>query len=730
MSNIKNINGRYYDFGTKNKSFLITAKELKMLGIKNWYFMLEVKNPHMSVQDIDPYDENITAENIARLCIECKQNPWFFFREVAKVPVRGAGKMQPILTRASLAAVWCFDHSIDFILNQPRQTYKSTWCTLILSYMFIFEYQNVEIPMMHIRQDRCLESAEMLRDYICALPPYMNPWSDRNKLPGTKSIKYDQHNVSITVLSQADSEVKAKDKMRGMTILGAMLEEWEYIQYISTVLEGAIPAMISGREIAKQNNVRACIMSLSTPGDLETETGRKALNIINQTPRFSEKLYDLSESDLKKYFDGMSKQDEEGDEQPITSLYIEFNYRQLRKSEKWKEEQHRRAVVNNTMDEYRRGILLQRYRGSDKVLFRQEDIDYIRNHVKEPKYEILLEEKYSLYIYEHEIKHKNINANITYFDTQLPYLIGIDVAAGGNGDNTAFCIMNPYTLEVCGELLSPFIGVVDLMKIIIHLAKLCPKAIFCVETNSIGKAVVDLIQETQIEYRFYHDPKLDISKNAVTKETPEEQMKRKAVEKGYIGTYVTPTIRNNMFDLLKMHVKDYHDLMTTKFLAQDVTNLVRSKTGKIEAGDGFHDDMVMAYNHCIYVLYYGYKLERFGIYKEQFQFQSVKQDLKDYQDEIQDNIVNNVVPYSNPDAFENHLLFDNISSDPMHYMNHEGVDEYGYSRKDYNKIQQLQQARAPEDVTIETSDLSFYSQINEVSMGFSSTPFETINSYF
>ena len=90
MSDIKRIGNKYYDFGTKNTSFLLTAQELKVLGIKNWYFMLEVKRPDLGVQDIDPYNEKITAEEAGRLIIECKANPWFFFRECARVPVTGA----------------------------------------------------------------------------------------------------------------------------------------------------------------------------------------------------------------------------------------------------------------------------------------------------------------------------------------------------------------------------------------------------------------------------------------------------------------------------------------------------------------------------------------------------------------------------------------------------------------------------------------------------------------
>ena len=113
-------NPRYYDFGTKNESFLLTARELKDLGIKNWFMCLEVKHPELGVQDIDPYDPNITPQDIGKIVIECKHNPWFYFRELARVPVSGAGDVQFYLHRANHAAIWSFIHSLDFELVQPR----------------------------------------------------------------------------------------------------------------------------------------------------------------------------------------------------------------------------------------------------------------------------------------------------------------------------------------------------------------------------------------------------------------------------------------------------------------------------------------------------------------------------------------------------------------------------------------------------------------------------------
>ena len=614
MSKIVKINGKYYDFGTTNESFLQTAAELKTLGIKNWYFMLEVKYPQIGVQDIDPYNPHISKEDQGKIHIESKANLWFWLREVARIPAQGAPQPFRVgLTRASCAATWCYLHNIDFMLCQPRQTWKTTIVLLLITYAFIYELKNVTIPFMHLKEADTLRNAEMLREYITTLPPYMNPWYGKKQLPGLKSLKYEEHGTSIKILSSAESEVKAKDKMRGMTLFVGMIDEWEYLNYISNVIAGAAPAMKSGRDIAEKTGGRSCMMLLSTPGDLETQTGKEAQHMIDQTPPFSEQFYDFTEEEIKAHFEGVGQKNENGEFEQITMLYIEFNYKQLRKDEKWRQAQYKAALQTNKLAEYRRGVLLERFRGGDAVLFDQRDMDYIKEHVKQWSYDIFLRKKFHLYCYKHEIKAPDITSNTPYFDINIPYLIGIDVAAGGDGDNTAICVVHPYTLEVVAELQSPYIGLIDLMRIITDIAKIIPKGVFCVETNSVGKAIVDFVQETGLEHRFYYDPKMDLAKNAIEVKNPLEEAKAKAKKKQYIGTYVTPSVRNNMMDLLKRHVKDYKHLLITKQLATDILNLVKGKNGKIQAADGEHDDMVMAYLHTLYVLYYGNDISRFGI---------------------------------------------------------------------------------------------------------------------
>jgi len=716
MSNIVSIAGKYYDFGTNNKSFILTCQELKALGIKNWYFPLEIRYPQLGVQDLDPYSPDLTPEEIGKITIECKQNPWYFFREVAMVPVRGVGKLPPILSRASAALLWCFMHSIDAILCQPRQTHKTTWATILMEYMFLFEYQNCDIPYLHLTEKRCVDNAEMLRDYITSLPHYLNPWYGRKHLPGTKSLKYDQHGTSIAIVSVADSESKARDKLRGFTLFGGLWDEWEYLPYVGNIMSGGAPAMISAKENARKMGIRTCMVYISTPGDLETQTGKEAQRIIDATPRFSEQFYDLTDQQVRETFGGMMTLSDDGQSKnPVTRLYIEFNWKQLRKTEAWLQEQYESAMQNQDISEYRRGILLDRYRGSDTAIFRQEDIDYITQHVRQPDYEIMLLNKYVMYVYKHNVSEVDLTSDYPFFDINIPYLIGMDISGGmgGNADNTVLLVVHPYTLEVVAEIVSPYLGCsLDLMRIISIVAKMLPRAVFCPETNSMGKALLDWVQDSELEYRFYHDPQLDITKNVMVKTVDTSvKMKHKAQMKKYIGTYVTTKVRSDMMNLLKRYVHDYRHLITSRALVKDITNLT-IMGGKIQADKGEHDDVVMAYCHVLYVLTYGYDLTRFGLDKRLCTYEKAYQITKEYEQEMKQDTVNNMVPYSNPDAFENQLLHDLTNKEDraqrMGFDQTTGYDPYGYRGVEYANSQQQE-----EIVHLSNSDIAFFQSVNK-----------------
>ena len=709
MSNIVQINDHrgiphYYDFGTKNESFLLTAKELKEIGIKNWYFMLEVKYPNMGVQDIDPYSPDITPEEIGKILIECKNNPWFFFRDVLRVPVRGSGTLPLYLHRAGCAAIWCWLNSFDFELVQPRQTYKTTVLTGIMAYAMLFEYRNCDIPYMHKTEKRCTDNVGILRDYIMALPTYMNPWANNKHPPGLQSLKYDAHNVSIAVISAAKSESVATDKARGFSLFTWFVDECEFIPYMKAVIDGANPTIVQARQTARKEGIRASMMYASTPGDLETDEGKEWQKIIDAIPVFSESYYDSTPEEISEM---KTLSDEE--HIPVTMFYIEFDHVQLRKDEKYLREQYYEAVQKNTLGEYRRGVLLQRFRGGEGSFFEQKDIDYIQQMIREPDYQISLLKKYRLYVYKHDIKVPDLLSDTQYFDMSIPYLIGIDCATGKDGDNTAICIVHPYTLEVVAELLSSVMGVIDLMRVVTTLAGMLPRSLFCLESNMTGVDIIDFVQESQLENRFYHDPRAtELTKNITEQSDVDTKLTQRAKAKRHFGTYVSPKTRKTMFNILRDMVHDYRHLIYTKYLVKDICNLVQQKNGSMAAASGEHDDLVMAYLHTIYVLKYGHELGRFGIDKSLCTYDKSIAVMKEYEQSIQDDIVDNTKPYDCPTMYEEQLLHD-LTSDRS-FSGHNGIDAYGLKRDQYNVSNRLQNTE--QESVLSRSDLAYFREIN------------------
>ena len=592
------------------------------------------------------------------------------------------------------------------------QTYKTTVLTAIMSYMMLFEYRNCDIPYLHKKESRCTDNIGILRDYITALPKYLNPWANQKHLPGLQSLKYEgKHNVSIKPLAAPKSESVATDVTRGFSLFTWFADECEFIPYMKAIIDGANPTIVQARETAEKNGIHHCMMYASTPGDLETNEGKEWEKILNNLPRFKENMYDLSSAELQR----MQHPPAGSMEAPLTMIYIEFNHVQLRKDGEWLRQQYFEAVQKSTLGEYRRGVLLQRFRGGEGSFFRQEDLDYIQSKMREPDYDVCLMKKYHLYVYKHNIQVPDLNSQAPYFDMIIPYLIGIDCATGKDGDNTAICIVHPYTLEVVAELVSPYMGGLDLMRIVTILAKMLPKALFCLESNMTGVDIIDFVQESQLENRFYHDPRAtEMTKNVTEPTNSVISMKARAQAKRHFGTYVSPKVRKTMFNVLRDTLHDYRHLIYTKFLVKDICNLVEQKNGNMAAASGEHDDMVMAYLHTLYVLKYGYELGRFGINKAMCTYEKASAIMNEFQQSVLADRIDNAPSREmiENNSFEAQMYYDLINGTTE--VDDNGYDEYGYKRDSYNQYGDMR--NRPEVLQSTPSSLAFFRDINNSSI--------------
>lgn len=160
-----------YHLDTRNISFLQTAKDLKTLGIKNNMFFLKLYD--QSLKHVNPYAPCLPQETIIAIINECIINPWYYLREISRIPEQGGPGIPYQLNRANLAASWCFINGIDHYLVIPRQIGKTQSTIAILNWAFLFGTTNSEFMFINMSQGAANGNLKRLKDQRDILPDYL-----------------------------------------------------------------------------------------------------------------------------------------------------------------------------------------------------------------------------------------------------------------------------------------------------------------------------------------------------------------------------------------------------------------------------------------------------------------------------------------------------------------------------------------------------------------------------
>lgn len=595
---LKKINGKYYDFKCGNKSFTRVALELKALGVKEFYFMLEVRNP--VVMSINPWDPNITADQIKWVILECVQNPWYFLREISMIPVQGGPPMHYSAHRGNIAQAWCALHGYDSDLNIPRQCGKTQSAVALFVWAYLFGTSSSQAVFINKDEEAAKTNLNRLKTQLELLPKYLrfdHGYSDEDgkivkEVKNAKKIRHPLNSNEIIIKGKASTQEAALNIARGLTAPLIYYDEFEFTSRIKTIIENSAPVYVTAAINAEKNHAAHWRIFTSTPGDLDTPSGQESSLIVAAMPKWTDKIYNMTPKQIDAYI-------KENGENSI--LYIECSYQQIGKTEEWFDSMA--ASIGDALT-VKREILLQRLRGSNESPFDRDDIEYLNSNKRFPDIEEIICEHFRLDLYEK-------------LDKNIPYLVGVDCSTGANQDNNAMTIVNPYTLCVAAEFKCCYIGEVDLVNVIVSLVEdYIPRAILCIERNSVGDAVIDMLLRKRVADRLYYDRAKDLLQEEINRETSTESiLKKKAGIKSHYGVFTGPKSRERMFAILQRHVCEFKDKIYTANLVDDICSLVKTSSGKTEAAKGKHDDCVMSYLMAMYVYYHGDNLLAFGLKK-------------------------------------------------------------------------------------------------------------------
>lgn len=588
------------DINTSNISFLQVAEDLKTLGIKNNKFFLVLYDKKLV--GVDPYDySKLTPELIERITIECIINPWYFKREIARIPDQGGTPIPFELNRGNLAASYCFHNHIAHYLVLPRQIGKTKSTLSDILWALQFGTNKADFAFSHYEQNGASINLRDLKAQRDALPEYLQykiaVGRDAKLDKGTdnvKSLKCPVNENTIWTLPKATSQDTADRIGRGKSYSLLFYDEVDFCNHIDTIVKAMAPAYTTTALRAKENNSAHCRIFTSTPGDVDSPAGMSALKIIDGCCQWDEKLF---YDDFKSVAEYVEVNSNNG------IVYIEYQYQQLGKDEKWFLDRSR--DLGNDAIKIKRELLLKRMRGNAKSPYEPQLLDDLQDRLKPPIDNIFINKVFKLDVYE------EINPNIGY-------IIGVDVASGVNADATAATIINPHTCKPIAEFRSPHISLPQQKEFFRQLIiRYFPKSILAIERNNTGIALIQLLLESDIASRVYFDKSDSFKVGSSRKLDKDGYKKSNYVNDTDYGVWTGAASREIMFNILETHILDHRDRFGCKMLVDDIFKLIRNSRGKIladPAGDG-HDDNIMSYLIGMYVYYYGKNLHRFGISK-------------------------------------------------------------------------------------------------------------------
>lgn len=575
----------YYHMSTTNKSFLEVHQYLKDSGRTNNKFMLVLLDPDLA--KIDPHDPNLSRMMKTKVLKECLHNPWYFFREVVRIPDSGQARgVKFELTRGNLALIFCLMLNLNTFLEMPRQTGKTISSLCWYLYLFNFGTANAEMSFLNKKLDDSKLNLQRIREIRDLLPSYLIMDQafapDGSKIRGKNNVETLQHPVNnnrIRTVASARNKVMAASLMRGRTTPIIYIDEYGFIQYNSIIYTNMVPAFNTAAANARRNNTPYGMLVTTTPGMLTTDEGIEAFEMKEAATPFSEHWYDLSRDEIFNIINTNTNSN---------FVYIKYTYQQLGKSEQWFRDLC--ISMRKNWDDIRREVLLEWSVSNSNSPFRAEDLDTIKGLLRQPINSVLLLNKYELKIYE--------KINMKY-----PPLIGVDVSGGYQRDSSAITVVDSFSTRVTAELNSNFISTPELA-MVIHtiVSQWMPNAVVNIERNGgFGSSVIARLLQTSIRKNLYYT-----IKDKVVEERMNGPVMHKFTKKMKIyGSDSTKDERENLMEILRDRV-DYHkDKIISQRIYEELCGLEVKKNGKIEHSSNTHDDQVFSWLWALHIYYNG-----------------------------------------------------------------------------------------------------------------------------
>lgn len=603
------------DFNTTNKSFLRLAQLYDDMGVRNNVFHLSLLNPEL--QGVDPFSDHLTLQQKMAIGFECAQNPWYFFREVVRVPPQaGPNPVRLEGNRGNIGLFWSFFNHIDVALIQPRQTGKSVSTDCLMTNLTYMSTDNTTVTMITKDNDLRRKNVERLKKIRDILPKYLiniSPEDADNQI----ELTYKQRKNSYMTAVAQNSEAGANNVGRGLTSPILHSDEGPFTAFINIILPAALAAGTAARNEARANNRPYGNVFTTTAGKKDSREGKYMYDLIHGGATWDERLaYDSKNQEELRERVLANCAGVEGKKGVKRAIFnITLSHKQLGKDDEWLMD----AISNagGTPESIERDFLNRWTSGSLRSPLSVELNERIMKSVVNACHMEFSSDNYCLnwFIPQHEIAQRMAEGR---------YVMGLDTSEAVGRDTIAMIIIDVEDLSVVA---TGTYNETNLIRFSHYLGSILikyPTITMIPERKSTGGMIVDylilqLVRAGQDPFKRIFNK--IVEEAHVKKEEYQELQRPLSVRtdnfydtrKSAFGFVTTSDSRTLLYTtILQNAAKNGGGVVHSERLSSELRSLV-VKNDRIDHSASGHDDHVIAWLLAHWLLSHGHNLSHYGI---------------------------------------------------------------------------------------------------------------------
>ena len=505
--------------------------------------------------------------------VKCRLSALYFIENYVSVPVAG-GRVsmkeseQWNMTDKYKIIINLFQQHDSVLYMSSRQSGKTTTSAMYLLWCMIF-FPKIQISYLTLDKNRALDMISRMKEMMDSLPKWMQvkPSSKAERLS-----YYELSNGSKVSASFVSGSNDPDRVGRGLSSPIIFMDEAAFIPHAEIVWGAVQPSVSAAKYFAKKNGYPFGVIMTSTPNGAGDNF---FYNVYQNSVKFDD-IYDYS---TKSLYPDYKSQFQIKDKNAFISVVLHWS--EFR-TEEWYEQQ--KKELNFNVKKINQELDLS-FLGSTTCIFSDNVIAQLHPKKRISKIKLAFGNEFDLF---------------GEIDPTETYILGVDTAmsAGEKSDYSSMVLTRAKDGQPIGEWHGRFSVVKrfsQLVKIMIQALNLIhglnPKTlVVAVERNSIGKAVVEelLYDESSFDYgeylfgEFINDEKVY------------------GIYTSNSGSAMNPGKRDKMFQMLMTFVNEQPFKLHGRLLINELRNLEQKQNGRIEASKNQHDDVVMAWNFCLY----------------------------------------------------------------------------------------------------------------------------------